>query len=77
MRRAGPDGLRSRRSDLGKRHGGVMRIGRAIIIPVILAFSAAGSIAAAAAAPVAAVAAPAAHAQQVTANGAPRMHYHS
>jgi hypothetical protein len=54
-----------------------MRIGRAIIIPAVLALSAAGSIAAAAAAPAAAVAAPAAHVQHVTANGAPRMHYHS
>ena len=40
-----------RAADLGKRHGGVMRIVRAIIIPVILALGMAGSILAASAAP--------------------------
>ena len=33
-----------RAPDLGRRYGGIMRIGRSIIIPAILALSAAGSI---------------------------------
>jgi hypothetical protein len=54
-----------------------MRIGRTIIIPAILALSAAGSILAASAAPSAAAQAPAAHAQHVTASSSSRLHYHS
>ena len=33
-----------RRADLGDRRGGTMRIGRAIIIPAILALSVAGAV---------------------------------
>lgn len=54
-----------------------MRIGRAIIIPAILALSAAGSILAAAAVPAAAAQAPAAHTQHITASSSSRLHYHS
>ena len=40
-------------ADLCKRHGGIMRIGKTIIIPAILALSAVGSIVAGSAATVA------------------------
>lgn len=50
-----------------------MRLGKAIIVPAILALSAAGSILAASAAPAAAAQAPAAHAHPVVLN----MHYHT
>ena len=51
-------GAMQRAADLGRSHGGVMRIGRNTIIQTILALGAAGSIAASVAAPVATVAAP-------------------
>jgi hypothetical protein len=54
-----------------------MRIGRAVIIPAILALSAAGSILAAAAPASAAAPAPAAHAQHAGPQVAPNMHYHA
>lgn len=53
-----------------------MRIGRAIIIPAILALSAAGSILAAAAPASAAAPAPAAHAQHATSQPSSFMRYH-
>jgi hypothetical protein len=63
-------------ADLCRRHGGIMRIGRAVIIPTILALSAAGSILASSAAPVAAAQAPAAHVQAATSSMQPHLHYH-
>jgi hypothetical protein len=52
-----------------------MRIGRAVIIPVILALSAAGSILSVAAVPATTVAAPSAHVQVVAAGARPDMLY--
>lgn len=53
-----------------------MRIGRASIIPAILALSAAGSILAGSATPVAAAQAPAAHVQTTVSSHKPLIHYH-
>jgi hypothetical protein len=53
-----------------------MRIGRAVIIPAILALSAAGSILAAAAPASAAAPAPAVHAQHAAPQSPSFMHYH-
>ncbi len=53
-----------------------MRIGRALIIPAILALGAAGSILAGSAMPVAAVHAPSVHVQAVTVSSVPNMYYH-
>ena len=50
-----------RAADLCRRHGGIMRIRRAIIIPAILALSAAGSILAGSAVSVATAQAPSVH----------------
>lgn len=61
---------------LGNRHGGIMRIGRALIIPAILALGVAGSILAGSAMPVAAVHAPSVHVQAVTVSSVPNMYYH-
>ena len=52
-------------ADLGDCDGGVMRVGRAIIIPAILALSVAGSVIAGAEVAVAAVHAPAVHVHTV------------
>ncbi len=52
-----------------------MRIGRAVIIPAILALSAAGSILSAAAVPATTVAAPTAHVLVVAAAAHPNMFY--
>jgi hypothetical protein len=54
-----------------------MRFGRAIIIPAIIALSAAGSILAGSAMPVAAVQAPAAHVQHAPQSMRPLIRYHS
>jgi hypothetical protein len=53
-----------------------MRIGRAIIIPAILALSTAGSILAGSASLATAAQAPAAHMQAATSSMQPHMHYH-
>lgn len=52
-----------------------MRIGRAIIVPAILALSAAGSILAASAAPAAAAQGPAAHVAAATFSMHPDVYY--
>jgi hypothetical protein len=67
-------GAMQRAADLGKIHGGVMRIGRNIIISAILALSAGGSILASVAVPVAAVQASGSHVH-VTAMSAPHTFY--
>ena len=54
-----------------------MRFSRAIIIPALLAFGAAGSVLAAAAVPAAAAQAPAAHAQSHASSMRPLLHYHA
>jgi hypothetical protein len=54
-----------------------MRIGRKIIIPAIVALSAAGSIAASVAVPAAAVAAPSAHVQVAAISYVPHSWYHA
>jgi hypothetical protein len=61
---------------LGNRHGGIMRIGRVLIIPAIVAFGAAGSILASSAMPVAAVHAPGVHVEAVTVSPVPGIYYH-
>ena len=53
-----------------------MRIGRALIIPAILALGVAGSILSGSAMPVAAVHAPSVHVQAVTVSSVPNMYYH-
>jgi hypothetical protein len=53
-----------------------MRIGRTIIIQVIVALGAAGSIAASVAVPAATVAAPAAHVHSVAVSAVPNTWYH-
>jgi hypothetical protein len=63
--------------DLGRRHGGIMRIGRAVIIPAILALGVAGSVLAGAE-----ISAPAVHVQTVkvqttVAVAIPVVHYHA
>ena len=62
-------GAMQRAADLGRIHGGVMRIGRKVVISVILALSTAGSIAAGAA--------PAAVAQVSATHAAPAVLYHT
>ena len=54
-----------------------MRIGRTIVIQVIVALGAAGSIAASVAVPAAAVAAPSAHAHTVAIAKVPNSWYHA
>ncbi len=63
-------------ADLGNRHGGIMRIGRVLIIPAILALGVAGPILAGSAMPAAAVHAPSIHVQAVTVSSVPGMYYH-
>ena len=63
-------------ADLGKSHGGVMRIGRKIIIPAILALGAAGSILASSAASATVAQAPAAHVLATTSHAIPNLYYH-
>lgn len=54
-----------------------MRIGRAIIIPAILALSVAGSVLSAAEISAGTVQAPATHTQQSTITVGPSVHYHN
>jgi hypothetical protein len=54
-----------------------MRIGRAILIPVILVLGSAGSILAGSATAGAATHAPAAHAHSLTVHARPDMHYYA
>ena len=63
-------GLSNLPADLGSCHGGVMRIRRAIIIPVILALGAAGSVLAGSA-----ISTAAGHAPSVNAQGAAGVQY--
>ena len=69
-------GAMQRAADLGRIHGGVMRIGRTIIIQAIVALGAAGSIAASVAVPAATVAAPSSHVHTVAVAKAPASWYH-
>jgi hypothetical protein len=54
-----------------------MRIGRAIIIPAILALGAAGTILAGSAMPIAAGHAPSLHVQAASSSAAPNLYYHA
>ena len=64
-------------ADLAERCGGVMRIGRTVIIPVILALGVAGSVLADAQMAAAAAGAPSTHVQQTTTiTVSPLMRYH-
>jgi hypothetical protein len=67
-------GAMQRAADLGRSNGGVMRIGRTIIIQAILVLGAAGSIAASVAVPATTVAAPSSHVHTVAM--APNSWYH-
>jgi hypothetical protein len=67
-------GAMQRAADLGRSNGGVMRIGRTIIIQAILTLGVAGSIAASAAVPATTVAAPSSHVHAVAM--APNTWYH-
>jgi len=69
-------GAMQRAADLGRSHGGIMRIGRTIIIQAIVALGAAGSIAASVAVPAATVAAPSSHVHAVAVAAAPNSWYH-
>jgi len=62
--------------DLSKCHGGIMRIGRTIIMPAILALGLAGSILAGSAAPAVAAQAPAAPSLYYHWNGVSDLYYH-
>jgi hypothetical protein len=75
LRRAG-DGAMQHAADLYRCHGGIMRIGRAIIIPAILALSVSGSILASSAAPAVAAQAPTAHVLSVSSYAGPHTYYH-
>ena len=68
-------GAMQRAADLGRSHGGVMRIGRKIVISAILALSAAGSILASSAATATVAQAPAAHAHVTAAHASPHLYY--
>ena len=59
-------------TDLCRRHGGIMRIGRSIVIRAILALSAAGSILAGSSVPAMVAQAPAAHVVAAS----PHVYYH-
>lgn len=63
-------------ADLGRYHGGIVRIKRAIIIPAILALGAFGSILAGSAAPVAAASAPSVHVLAAAPHAVPHVYYH-
>jgi hypothetical protein len=67
-------GAMQRAADLGRSNGGVMRIGRTIIIQAILTLGVAGSIAASVAVPATTVAAPSSHVHTVAM--APNTWYH-
>jgi hypothetical protein len=66
-----------RAADLGRSHEGDMRIGRTIIIKVIVTPGVAGSIAASVAVPAATEAAPSAHVHTVAVSYAPLSWYHA
>ena len=69
-------GAMQRPADLGRSHGGVMRIGRTVIIQAIVALGAAGSIATSVAVPATTVAAPSTHVHTVAFKAVPRTWYH-
>jgi hypothetical protein len=69
-------GAMQRAADLGRSNGGVMRIGRTIIIQAIVALGVAGSIAASIAVPATTAAAPSSPAHSVTVAAAPNSWYH-
>jgi len=77
MRRADRHGRATCLLTSGNRHGGIMRIRRAIIIPAILALGATGSIMAGSAMSVAAGHAPSVHVQAAATSGTPNMFYHT
>ena len=70
-------GAMQRAADLGRNHGGVMRIGRNIIISAILALGASGSILASATVPAAVAHAPSAHVLATGAFASPNSYYHT
>jgi len=75
LRRAG-DGAMQHAADLSRCHGGIMRIGRAIIIPAILALGVSGSILAGSAGSAVAAQAPSAHVLSVASHASPYTYYH-
>jgi hypothetical protein len=68
-------GAMQRAADLGRSHGGIMRIGRNIIISAILALSGAGSILASVAVPAATVQASGSHVHVTAMTGSPNTFY--
>lgn len=62
---------------LGNRHGGIMRIGRTLIIPAILALGVAGSILSGSAMSAAAAHAPSVHVQVIAASVGHDTYYHT
>jgi hypothetical protein len=70
-------GAMQRAADLGRSHGGVMRIGRNIIISAILALGAGGSILASATVPAAVAQASSAHVLATGAFASPNSYYHA
>ena len=70
-------GVMQRAADLGRSHGGDMRIGRTIIIKAIVTLGVAGSIAASVAVPAATEAAPSAHVHTVAVAHVPLSWYHA
>ena len=68
-------GAMQRAADLGRSHGGIMRIGRTVIIQAIVTLGVAGSIAASVAVPAATAAAPSTHVHTVAM--APNSWYHA
>jgi hypothetical protein len=77
MRPREPAARSDKAADLAERCGGIMRIGRTVIIPVILALGVAGSVLASAEVSAAVVRTPSAHVQQATSTSArPLMRYH-
>lgn len=77
MRRAGWQGWATWLLTSGNAMGGIMRIGRAIIIPAILVLGVAGSILPGAAMSAAAGHAPSVHAHAVAASAGPDLYYHA
>jgi len=70
-------GVMQQAADLGRSHGGDMRIGRTIIIQAIVTLGLAGSIAASVAVPAATEAAPSAHVHTVAVAHVPFSWYHA
>ena len=70
-------GAMQRAADLGRNHGGVMRIGRNIIISAILALGAGGSILASATVPAVAAQASSAHVLATRSSLSPNSFYHT